>query len=222
VTATDLLVEQTLERVFRERLPSIQFVGEEGGQALPADGRVWLVDPLCGTENYAAGLPLYAINVALVENGQVTAAVVADGSTGEVYVAERTRGAVMLHRDQRVRLRVNPSSQLLSLDPSPYPQPNFETNLAIRALASGQWNVRMLSTSLALPYLAAGRLAAAVYASTAVPVHFAAGLLVAEEAGARITDADGAAWDLHSQVYVVAASNTLHYELLQLANGTTI
>ena len=92
---------------------------------------------------------------------------------------------------------------MLSLDPSAYPQPNFETNQAIRALASGQWNVRMLSTSLALPYLAAGRLASAVYASTAVLVHFAAGLLVAEEAGARITDADRAAWDLDSHVYVV-------------------
>ena len=42
-----------------------------------------------------------------------------------------------------------------------------------------------------LPFLAAGRLAAAVFTSTGAPVHFAAGLLLAEEAGASVSDADG-------------------------------
>src|SRR6266851_4135250 len=220
VTDTDVLVERALAAVLGERLPDIQFVGEEGGQVLPAGGRVWLVDPICGTENYVAGLPLYAINVALVEHGRVTAAVVADGASGDIYIAERDRGAFMLRGDQHIRLHVDPSSRLLNVDPAPVPQPNFGTNLAIRALASGQWNVRALSTSLALPYLAAGRLAAAVFTSAGVPVHFAAGLLLAEEAGARVTDARGDGWDLHSMVYVVAASNALHEELLGLVQGT--
>jgi fructose-1,6-bisphosphatase/inositol monophosphatase family enzyme len=138
-----------------------------------------------------------------------------------VYVAQRGAGAFVLRGDQRAPLRANPSSQLLSLDPSASPQPNFGANLAIRALASGEWNVRVLSTSLALPYLAAGKLAAAVYSRVGVPVHFAAGLLVAEEAGARITDADGADWDLHSSVYVVTASDLLHRDLMELINRTS-
>jgi myo-inositol-1(or 4)-monophosphatase len=220
VTDTDVQVERVLERVLGERLPDIQFVGEEGGQVPPEDGRFWLVDPVCGTENYVVGLPLYSINVALVENGQVTTAVVADGASGDIYLAERDRGAFMLRGDQHIRLHANPSSRLLNVDPSPVQQPNFGTNLAIRALASGQWNVRVLSTSLGLPYLAAGRIAAAVYTSTGVPVHFAAGLLLAEEAGARVTDARGDRWDLRSTVYVVAASDTLHDELLGLVQGT--
>ncbi len=220
VTATDLQVEQTLERFLTERLPGTQFVGEEGGQSLPENGRLWLVDPLCGTENYAAGLPLYAVNIALAENGRVTAAVVADGSTGEVYVAQRGAGAFVLRGGRRVPLHVDPSSQLLSLDPSVSPRPNFGVDLAIRALASGEWNVRMLSTSLALPYLADGRLAVAVYSSVGAPVHYAAGLLVAEEAGARVTDAAGAEWDLHSPVYAVAASDELHRAILDLIART--
>lgn len=221
VTATDVLVERTLQQFLAERLPDIQFVGEEGGQALPPAGRAWLVDPVCGTENYAAGLPLYAINLALVEDGQVTLAVVADGARGAIYLAERGVGAFALRGAERLPLRVDPSTRLLNLDPSPVPQPNFGTKLAIRALASGQWNVRVLSTSLALPYLAAGWLAATVYTSSGVPVHFAAGLLLAEEAGARVTDAQGAPWDLRSPVYVVAASDALHSELLDLVQSAS-
>jgi len=222
VTDTDVQVERALAAFLGERLPDIQFVGEEGGQVLPEGGVVWLVDPICGTENYVAGLPLYAINVALVEDGQVRAAVVADGASGDIYLAEHHRGAFMLRGDQHIRLHADASSRLLNVDPSPVPQPNFGTNLAIRALASGQWNVRVLSTSLALPYLAAGRLAAAVFTSAGVPVHFAAGLLLAEEAGARVTDGRGTPWDLHSTVYVVAASHALHEELLGLVQGTRI
>src|SRR3954462_14551799 len=62
VTATDVLVERELETLLGERVPDVQFVGEEGGQSLPGGGRYWLVDPICGTENYASGLPLYATN----------------------------------------------------------------------------------------------------------------------------------------------------------------
>ena len=219
LTATDLLVEQTLQDLLGQRFPDIQFVGEEGGQELPPDARVWLVDPLCGTENYVAGLPLYAVNVALVEQGQVSAAVVADGANGDIYVAERGSGAFIVRGDQRIRLGVNDSSRLLNVDPSPTTQRTSGTQVAVRALVSGVWNVRVLSSSLALPYLAAGRLAAAVFTSSGVPVHFAAGLLIAAEAGARVTDAGGAAWDLHSAVYVVAASAALHKELLELVRS---
>jgi fructose-1,6-bisphosphatase/inositol monophosphatase family enzyme len=125
----------------------------------------------------------------------------------------------MFRGDQRLRLGVNDSSRLLNVDPSPTLQRHLGTQLAIRALASGRWNVRVLSSSLALPYLAAGRLAAAVFTSSGVPVHFAAGLLIAAEAGARVSDARGAAWDLHSAVYVAAASAALHEEVLALVQS---
>src|SRR5205807_2962195 len=94
VTATDVLSQQTIEKHLREALPEIAFVGEEGDAAEPSTAaRHWLVDPICGTTNFAVGLPLYAINVALVEDGDVTCAVVADGTVGDIFVAERGRGA---------------------------------------------------------------------------------------------------------------------------------
>jgi len=263
VTASDLLIEATLQRRLAERCPDVAFVGEEGGQALPAGGRVWLVDPLCGTANYAAGLRLYAINVALVEDGQVMAAVVADGATGELYVAERGRGAWRLEADQTIQrldradqavqplsrtgqtmqrlgragqavepldaadravaLKVSPASGLVSVDPTlaaPGALHDFGRQFAIRVLSDGRYRVRVLSTTLVLPLLASGHLAAAVYSNAASPVHLAAGLLLAEEAGALVTDHAGAAWQLASPVFVVAASDVLHRDLLRLVQAT--
>ena len=56
-------------------------VGEEMGRSGAVDAdRVWLLDPLCGTVNFAAGTGLVAVNAALVEGGRVDAAAVADRS----------------------------------------------------------------------------------------------------------------------------------------------
>ena len=45
-------------------------VGEEHGGERPRDGRGhWIVDPICGTRNYASGLPLWCVNLAFVEGG---------------------------------------------------------------------------------------------------------------------------------------------------------
>lgn len=78
VTDTDGRVEDAVRTVLLERLPGAPVVGEERGGEAAGEGPYWLVDPICGTGNYAAGLPLYAINIALVEGGQVTVGVVTD------------------------------------------------------------------------------------------------------------------------------------------------
>jgi myo-inositol-1(or 4)-monophosphatase len=222
VTGTDLAAQATIERVLRERHPDYAFVGEEGDQQVPSTGRYWLVDPLCGTANYAARLPLYALNIALVEGGRVTIAAVADGVTGDLYVAERGFGAWLLSNGSPERLRASGASGLVSLDPNlagPEDLRAFGQAFAIRVVAAGRWDVRMLATTLVLPYLASGRLAAAVYAASGPSVHLAAGLMLAHESGATVTSARGTDWSLHDSVYVVAATPDLHRELLVMAQA---
>src|SRR5581483_4733085 len=63
-TVADLEAEQAILDVIRAARPDDAFLGEEGG--LSGEGeRTWLVDPLCGTLNFAARTPLVAVNVAL-------------------------------------------------------------------------------------------------------------------------------------------------------------
>src|SRR5215467_6082147 len=93
VTDADVAAEVVIRQVLAERT-ELPVVGEEHGGQVPADGSAyWLVDPICGTRNYASGVPMWSVNVAMTEGGAVTAAVVGDASRLQVHVAERGRGA---------------------------------------------------------------------------------------------------------------------------------
>jgi myo-inositol-1(or 4)-monophosphatase len=65
-TAADVAAEKAILEVIRAARPEDGVLGEEGGQqGVCAAPRQWLVDPLCGTLNYAVGSMLVAVNVAL-------------------------------------------------------------------------------------------------------------------------------------------------------------
>src|SRR5574341_1758924 len=63
VTATDTAVEDEIRRIVEDATPH-PVVGEERGGDAPADGApYWLLDPICGTRNFASGIPLYCVNL---------------------------------------------------------------------------------------------------------------------------------------------------------------
>jgi len=118
MTATDLAVEDAVRGIVRDAL-GFSVVGEERGGEAPAEGTpYWLVDPICGTRNFAAGIPLYCVNLALVEGEQVTVAAVGDPSTGEIDVAERGRGAWALKGGLRRQLITSDESRTIVIEDS--------------------------------------------------------------------------------------------------------
>ncbi len=216
VTDTDVDVEDHVREVLSRRF-GWPVTGEERGGAIPDDGPCWLVDPICGTRNYASGIPLYAVNVALVEGGDVSLAVVGDGSTGMIAVAERDRGAwsVLPHRK---RLRSDDASATVDLGAWPR-SPATRAHAGRRAAAlieADLWDVRSFSTTLSLAYVAAGRLAGCVLFRTPGVVHTAAGALLVAEAGGTVTDIEGRGWTLASGSLLCAATPELHRQLLRL------
>jgi myo-inositol-1(or 4)-monophosphatase len=209
VTGTDLAVEASLREVLGDAV-----VGEESGGER---GRsYWLVDPICGTRNFASGIPLYCVNVALVEEGDVTVAVVGDPS-GEILVAERGGGAWSAATGRP--LSVSSESEVLVIEDSHADRDEERRARAARAVAAAivafRWDIRALSTTLALPYVASGRVAAYVLFWTSA-VHVAAGSLLVTEAGGVVSDVDGRPWTVDSDSIVAAATPELHAELLAL------
>ena len=165
-------------------------------------------------------LPLFSTNIALVEDGQVAAGCVADGGTGELYVAEAGRGAWHVTADGFQPLHVDASYGLVSIDFNLRGGDgfgDFATSFSLAAIAKRRWDMRMLASTLALVYVATGRLAAAVYGWDGLALHVAAGVLLAKEAGARVTDHTGADWSIASRTLVVGATDELHGELQTLA-----
>jgi myo-inositol-1(or 4)-monophosphatase len=217
VTTIDLAVEDSVRS---ELMAAFAFpvIGEELGGEAPADGSpYWLIDPICGTSNLAFGIPLYCINLALVEANVVTIAVVADPSRGEIAYVERGHGAWSLQNGIERRLSTSAASEIVVIEEVKAKDPRRERaaehmSATVRA---DRWDFRSFGSSVGSLYLASGRIAAYV-APFASAVHAAAGALLATEAGATLTDIDGEPWTLASDSLFLAADAWLHSELLAL------
>jgi myo-inositol-1(or 4)-monophosphatase len=218
VTSSDVAVEDVIRASLDEAL-GVPVIGEERGGQAPADGSAyWLVDPICGTRNFASGIPLYCVNLALVEDGQITVAVVGDPSTAEIDAAERGQGAWALKAGSRRRLATSGESRTVVIEDGRASAGRREhaARFTAGAIRADRWDLRALSTTLSLPYVATGRVAAYVL-FWASAVHVGAGSLLAAEAGATVTDIDGQPWTIRSDSIVASAGPDLHRELLGLA-----
>lgn len=220
VTQADVAIEDAVRRLVADHL-GVAVVGEERGGEASADGSpYWLVDPICGTRNFASGIPLYCLNLALVEGDEVTVAVIGDPSAGETFVAERRLGAWKLTDRSREHLTTSTESQILVIEDGKSRGTRREraAQFTAAALRADRWEFRSLGTTLASPYLAAGRIAAyAVFSVSAV--HAAAGSLLVAEAGGTVSDVDGEPWTVRSDSFVGSASRRLHDELLALGHA---
>ncbi|MEU6817186.1 inositol monophosphatase family protein [Streptomyces sp. NPDC046860] len=218
-TAADIAAERAVLGVIRAERPADAVLGEESGRHGAKDSpRQWLVDPLCGTLNYAAGSMLVAVNVALRDGP----AAVADPFTGEVFC---TDGATAWRRDG-VGTPLRPTSETalvdVNLDP-PFPSaPGFRaTGLLAHPAFAARFRPRVVSTTLALAWVAAGRRAAYVTdgGDLSGSVHFAAGIALCRAAGCVVTGVDGEPLGPRARGLVAAADAGTHSLLMSMIRG---
>lgn len=93
VTRADTEIEEMVRDEVAKRFPRDAVLGEEGGGDLGDASRVWVVDPIDGTKNFAAGIPVWATLVALFEDGEPVLGVVGAPGLDERYEAVRGQGA---------------------------------------------------------------------------------------------------------------------------------
>ena len=214
VTAADVMGEDVIRAELESAFPDHVIVGEERGGTPVAGRPYWLVDPICGTRPYASDVPLYCTNLALVENGEVTAAAVAVGRSGEILWAEKDRGAWLRRDGEERSIKVSDRSNTLWIGSMTERGAGVVRNVLIQR----RWYVWQFSSSIGYAYLAAGRIAGIIhFAPSLSPVHTAAGCFICEEAGAIVTDPfDGGPWRLGMHSFLLAATPELHGELFEL------
>jgi myo-inositol-1(or 4)-monophosphatase len=222
----DLVTEmdQRAEAFIVERLlgafPDHAVLAEEGGAT---DGRSeyrWLIDPLDGTTNYAHGLPVFAVSVALERAGVVELGVAYDPSRDECFVAEKSRGATLNGEVIRVS-SVDALDQALLVTGFPYDiRTTSETNLPEYATLSvrAQAVRRLGSAVIDLCYVACGRLEG-FWELALGPWDMAAGGLIVQEAGGRVTNVRGGPWRLEGPG-VLASNGRVHDAILAALGGT--
>jgi len=217
-TDADLAAERAILEVIRQARPDDAVVGEEyGAEGGPGEqSRTWLVDPLCGTLNFAAQTPLFATNVALQAPGQPLVAAVADPLGEEVFWTDGTTTAVRRGgSDSPVEPSAN--SRIVDLDVDPPPDAEYlPANLLLDPEFRDAFASRVSSTSLTLAWVAAGRRAAYVTnGALRDSVHFTAGIAVCQAAGCVVTDLRGQ--PLHTGPgLLVAADPATHAKLVEL------
>ncbi|MCX5141894.1 inositol monophosphatase family protein [Streptomyces sp. NBC_00338] len=217
-TAADLAAEETVLDVLRKARPADAVTGEESGRT-GADGaeRRWLVDPLCGTLNYAVQNMLVAVNVALRVGSATTAGASADPFSGEVFWTDGTRARVRKDgADQE--LSPSPASCLVDVNLDPK-FPNAPAFRAVELLAAPEFaerfRPRVVSTTLAVAWVAAGRRAAYVTdGDLRDSVHFTAGIALCEAAGCVVTDLHGRPPYTGAGGLIAAADRQTHDALL--------
>jgi myo-inositol-1(or 4)-monophosphatase len=224
VTEADHLSEALILEAIRARYPSDAILAEETGEhrAVAGEaptsgrGRVWIVDPLDGTVNYANGLPVFCVSIALVVDGSPAVGVILDPTRNETFAADADGPATLNGRPIHASRKDKLSDFVISMALNGRTATTRARNVrkAIRISRS------MGSAALALAYVANGRFDAFVQQGGLSAWDVAAAGLIAERGGARVTSMTGGPWfDLAhgpKSIGVLAAPPAHHEALLGL------
>ena len=224
VTEADHLSEALIVDAIKRRHPGDAILAEETGEhrAVAGEaptsgrGRVWIVDPLDGTVNYANGIPVFCVSIALVVDGAPTVGVILDPTRSESFAATRKGPATLNGRTVEASDKEKLSDFVISMA------------LTGRSATVRARNVRrqirisrsMGSAALALAYVANGRFDAFIQQGGLSAWDVAAAGLIAERAGGIVSAMDGAPWfDVASSprsIGILAAPARHHGPLLEL------
>lgn len=232
VTEADHLSEDVIIATIRRAFPGDEVLAEESGHSAagaasgPSDGsgssspvdpghRIWVIDPLDGTVNYAAGIPHFCTSIALVVGGQPTVAVVLDPMRDDLFSAVLGQGARMNgHAIHASDGELIDGVISMALPPTGFTKREAAVRKAVRVPRS------MGSAALGLAWVGSGRFDAFIQWRGLSLWDIAAAGLVAAEGGATVTSTDGGPWfDLTRPTRatgIVAAPAAHHATLLAL------
>ena len=186
LTVTDGAVEQFVREQIARHFPGDGVLGEEGGGAVDA-ARLWIVDPIDGTANFARQIPHFCISLGLMVDGRIEAGAIYEPIHDELYIAERGKGAWLNGKPMRVSGIADLKASTVEVGWSTRIPVDTYLSMAGKAAHAGCSVRRAGSGSLGLAYVAAGRTEA--YAEPHINSwDVAAGLLLVTEAGGHVND----------------------------------
>ena len=212
VTAFDKQAEQVIFEILRANSP-YSILGEESG----LDGRgselVWVVDPIDGTTNFARGLPLFAISIALMRGIDRLLGVILNPTSNDCYFAERGRGAYVNGEAMHVSANQNPRQAVIHVS-SGYAANDRQRLVELMRRLDGTYSARILGTTALELCLVASGVTDAFVCSGDELWDYAAGVLLVEEAGGIFTDWRGQPWN-GQHAFVFASNGQLHRPILE-------
>jgi len=225
VTQVDIRCQQIIIDQIKETYPDHGFIAEEGGQQKlfkqPPRGAEpiwWVIDPIDGTNNFIHGMLLFTVSVAAMYENEPVVGAIFDPATESMFTAVKGREAQLNGR------RITVSEDTINEFSSVGLDSDFDKGVP-------DWTISIIkrtrfrnlgSTTLQLAYLAKGSLVATIVNRPKL-WDIAAGALIAETAGAAVTDWSGNrlfpvepdSYD-KERMRVLAANRKVHSELVEL------
>lgn len=216
-TVIDIAVEQLIVEEIQKRFPNDQILAEEGhSETTISDSRIWIIDPICGTNNLSRGMNTYCTNIALANNNNIVAACVIDHgqddyfwSIGEnkVYVNDK------LAKRQNDDRGINVDIDLGSLPKVSNEQRDKHLKAISHLLENTDYMLLSLNSSLGFAYVAVGKVDGFIWAFNH-PWDVCAGSFLIQQSGGIITNLDGSEWRLDSIGCIAAKNDSVHRTLL--------
>ncbi|MCE2504443.1 MAG: inositol monophosphatase [Chlorobi bacterium] len=214
VTEMDTAAEKLISDILSEQ-SDIVFLGEETGGNYDFSHPTWVVDPIDGTVNYAHGLPIWCVSIALVYEREPLVGVICNPNLKETFTAIQGKGAWLNGTAIHVSNEKNFQRALL-VTGFPYDiheNPHGTIDLFEKVLRNGHPVRRLGSAALDLAYIAAGRFEG-FWEVSLNPWDVAAGILLVHEAGGKITSYAPA-----EEVHVSHAKPEIIIDRLLATNG---
>jgi myo-inositol-1(or 4)-monophosphatase len=217
VTAADMRAEQILFDELTKARHGYCFLMEERGLVEgPDKTHTWIVDPLDGTTNFLHGIPHFAISIALKREDELVAGLIYNPANGDIFTAERGKGAYLNDRRIRVAARSRLEDCVVVTGIPHRGRPDHEGFLrqltAIMPAVSGVR--RSGAASLDLAWVAAGRFDG-YWEQHIKPWDIAAGIVILREAGGFVSDLSGGKAMLETGG-IIAGNEAVHRALLKL------
>lgn len=226
VTKADVESEKRIIEIILENFPGHNTLGEETGFQNRNSDFTWIIDPLDGTSNFAAGLPWFGVIICVLKNSIPVMSGCFMPVQNEIYFAEKGKGATCNRKKITVSTETNLKNILAaySLDFSDEAGKTERETKVIGNLVKNIRNLRGTNCLIDFCYTADGKLGACINQTTKIWDIAGPGLII-EEAGGMVTDISGNQFDFslnetnYNRNFTIVCSNKmLHNELIKLMN----
>lgn len=216
VTEVDKLAEERIISIICSHFPDHTIISEETGTIDHQSEYQWIIDPIDGTVNFAHGIPLCCVSIALKKGPDLVLGAVYNPMMNELFFAERGKGALL--NDQPIHVsRKSDFSRACLVTGFPYQWPEAKEHpikVFERFIMQGLPVRRLGSAAIDLCWVACGRFDGFwEYNLNAWDV--AAGYLIIEEAGGKITNFSNEPYDVFDK-QTLATNGLIHDEMLRL------
>jgi myo-inositol-1(or 4)-monophosphatase len=208
VSEADKACEEFVAGALLKAFPGDAFLGEEGGAQNTGGAATWIIDPIDGTSNFIAGIPIWCVSLGLVIGGKSVLGIIYNPVTEELYAAQAGEGAFL--NGQRIR-----ASAARKLDEArlglgfSYRRPVKEHVDAVTACLEASCEyTRFGSGALGMAFAADGRLDG-YYEAHINAWDVAAGLVLVTEAGGWCNNFFGGPDAMAKGNFILAATPAL-------------